>query len=40
MRAFPNPQLAPQWRDRLERFSTGGLSVEDFLERKAAVSPT
>ncbi|WP_182871261.1 hypothetical protein [Stieleria mannarensis] len=35
MSQFPNPQLAQQWRDRIERFAQSGLTVADFCDRKA-----
>ena len=34
MPQFPNPQLAQQWRDRIERFAQSGLTVTDFCDRK------
>lgn|SRR5690606_21045362 len=30
MHAFPNPQLAKQWRDRLTRFDAAGVTVAEF----------
>ncbi|WP_372725737.1 hypothetical protein [Novipirellula sp.] len=34
MPQFPNPQLAQQWRDRIERFAQSGLTVADFCDRE------
>ncbi len=33
MPQFPNPQLAQQWRDHIERFAQSGLTVADFCDR-------
>lgn len=30
MNAFPNPELARQWRERLDRFSNTGMTIADF----------
>jgi hypothetical protein len=32
MSQFPNPQLAQQWRDRIERFAQSSLTVAEFCE--------
>lgn len=29
---FPNPQLARQWQDRLDRFDDSGLTVAEFCD--------
>ncbi len=29
---FPNPQLAQQWRDRIERFALSSLTIAEFCE--------
>ncbi|QDV40668.1 hypothetical protein Enr13x_69930 [Stieleria neptunia] len=34
MPQFPNPQLAQQWRDRIERFAQSDLTVADFCDRE------
>lgn len=30
MNAFPNPERARQWRERLDRFSSAGMTIADF----------
>ena len=32
MNAFPNPHLAQQWRDRLNRFDDSGLTVAEYCK--------
>ncbi len=32
MARLPNPQLAQQWRERLERFDHSGLTIAEFCE--------
>lgn len=32
MAQFPNPQLAQQWRKRLERFDLSDLTIADFCQ--------
>ncbi|TWT92263.1 IS66 family insertion sequence element accessory protein TnpA [Neorhodopirellula pilleata] len=30
MNAFPNPELARQWRERIERFDDAGTTIAEF----------
>lgn len=32
MNAFPNPELARQWRERLDRFDIAGMTIADFCQ--------
>ncbi len=32
MTRFPNPQLARQWRERLDRFAHSELTIAEFCE--------
>lgn len=32
MNAFPNPELARQWRDRITRFHDSGMTIAEFCD--------